>query len=244
MPFFSGLSRKADLENKQAILRLLRPMPDARVLEVGPGEENLAVPAGKLLKTTELFGIEYTGCGDPPRKAGLNTTECDLNNESWPFPDSSFDVIIGNQVLEHIANTDHFIKEIRRLLTDRGYAILSVPNLGSLSNIAMLTLSFQPNHCHLSDEYRGLGNPLSGQRFVKWTAKTRLHLRMFTIRGMADLCRAHGLHVEKIHGGSYGVPLVSRLMASLDPWHSVYCNVRFRKAKAGEMVGGANGHVA
>jgi len=241
MKLLGNMSRVADLENKASLLRLLRPMPDARVLEVGPGEENLAVKAGQMLGSKSTVGLEYPGCAAAANKPGFAVSECDLNAERWPFDDGSFDVILTNQVLEHITNTDHFVKEIARLLSDRGYAIISVPNLGSISNIAMLLATFQPNHCHVSDEYRGIGNPLSAQRMVRWTAPTRLHLRMFTIRALSDLVRAHGLKVERVHGGSYGVPLISRLMATVDPWHSVYANIRCSRATPSQSGNGAAG---
>lgn len=232
MGVFSRVSRKADLENKAAILELLKPLSHARILEIGPGQENLAIAAGRILEASSLSALEYTGCGEPARQAGLLTAECDLNDSPWPLAEASFDVIIANQVLEHIVNTDNFMKEIRRLLAVGGYAIVSVPNLASLGNLVMLALALQPNHCHVSDEFRGLGNPLSGQRMHQWDAPTRQHLRMFTIAGLSDLCRVHGMNVEAMHGGSYGlpVPMISRAMAWLDPWHSVYANVRFTRA--------------
>jgi SAM-dependent methyltransferase len=229
MRFLSNLSRRADLENKRAILRMLRPLPDARVLEIGPGDENLACPAGKILNAKETRGLEYPAYAAAASKPGFEVVGCDINADRWPFEDGSFDVILTNQVIEHVPNTDHFVKEIGRLLSDRGYAIVSTPNLAAMTNILMLMLTFQPNHAHVSDEYRGLGNPLSSMRMHRWTAATRLHLRLFTVRALCDLVRAHGLRVEKVHGGTFGVPLLGRLLAAVDPWHATYANVRFSK---------------
>jgi SAM-dependent methyltransferase len=214
------------VENKQAILRLLRPWPGARILEVGPGTENLAVPAGRMLGASQTVGLEYYGCAAAARQSGFEVAECDLNAERWPFADQSFDVILSNQVIEHLPNTDHYMREIARLVSPRGYAVISTPNAGSLLHIAMLLLTFQGNHAHVSDEYCGLGNPLSGMRGHRWTAKTRQHLRLFTLRALCDLACVHGLKIEKRHGGSYGVPLPGRLLATLDPWHAIYANIR------------------
>jgi SAM-dependent methyltransferase len=230
MRLFGNMSRRADLQNKVALLRMLRPFPEARVLEVGPGEENLAIRAGQLLGARQTVGLEYPGCAAAAAKPNFDVRECDLNDQRWPFDDRSFDVILTNQVIEHVPNTDHFVKEIARLLSDRGYAVISTPNLSSWTNIAMLTLGFQPNHNHVSDEFRGLGNPLSGQRLVKWEAATRLHLRLFTIKALADLMRVHGMKVEQVHGGSHPLPGLGRPLAWLDARHSTYANVRCSRA--------------
>lgn len=48
-----------------------------------------------------------------------------------PFPDSSFDVVLSNHVIEHVGDDQsqaHHLSEIRRVLRDNGIAYLAVPN--------------------------------------------------------------------------------------------------------------------
>ena len=47
---------------------------------------------------------------------------------SLPFPDSSFDVVVSFETVEHIKEYQKFIKECRRVLTPNGILICSTPN--------------------------------------------------------------------------------------------------------------------
>ena len=40
--------------------------------------------------------------------------------DAWPFPDAFFDVVISNQVLEHVGDHHRFFREHRRALSDGG----------------------------------------------------------------------------------------------------------------------------
>lgn len=42
---------------------------------------------------------------------------------SWPFSDTSFDVVVSNQVGEHVANLDFFVAENVRVLRPGGFAV-------------------------------------------------------------------------------------------------------------------------
>lgn len=42
--------------------------------------------------------------------------------DSWPYDDGSFDVVLSNQVMEHVHDHDRFFAEMRRVLRDGGYA--------------------------------------------------------------------------------------------------------------------------
>ena len=51
-----------------------------------------------------------------------------VNNESLPFKDKYFDVVISNQVIEHVNNQDEHVKEIFRVLNDKGVCYIATPN--------------------------------------------------------------------------------------------------------------------
>jgi len=53
---------------------------------------------------------------------------CDLENDKYPYPDDHFDVIFNKSVIEHVANGNHFVSEIRRLLKPSGKAIILTPS--------------------------------------------------------------------------------------------------------------------
>jgi SAM-dependent methyltransferase len=49
------------------------------------------------------------------------------SSDGWPYPDDFFDIIVSNQVLEHVTDHDLFFKESHRTLKDGGYAVHLAP---------------------------------------------------------------------------------------------------------------------
>src|SRR5882724_1585008 len=47
--------------------------------------------------------------------------------EAWPYPDASFDVVVSNQVLEHVADHAFFFQQVRRVLAPDGISIHLFP---------------------------------------------------------------------------------------------------------------------
>jgi predicted SAM-dependent methyltransferase len=70
----------------------------------------------------ELSNIEYVTTDLNSPIADVKADICDL-----PFTDNEFDFIICNHVLEHIPNDDKAMKELYRVLKNKGTAILQVP---------------------------------------------------------------------------------------------------------------------
>ena len=58
----------------------------------------------------------------------------EIDAQDMPFSDSSFDIIIHSDILEHIPNPDKAINEFFRILKPNGYCVFTVPMLvGKLS---------------------------------------------------------------------------------------------------------------
>jgi len=49
------------------------------------------------------------------------------SEENWPFENESFDIVVSNQVLEHVWNHDHFFKENHRVLSKTGFSVHLFP---------------------------------------------------------------------------------------------------------------------
>ena len=52
----------------------------------------------------------------------------DLNHDPLPFPNDYFDAVFSKSVIEHITNTEHYIKEMRRVPKPGGRLVLMVPD--------------------------------------------------------------------------------------------------------------------
>lgn len=76
--------------------------------------------------------------------AGIEVAQIDLENARFPWPDESMDLVVANQVLEHLKNIWLPLSELHRVLRPDGVALLSVPNLASLHNRVLLMLGCQP----------------------------------------------------------------------------------------------------
>jgi SAM-dependent methyltransferase len=57
----------------------------------------------------------------------------DFNTDKLPFADGSFDFVLCKDVLEHLLNPLHLVRESRRVLKDGGLLLLHVPNHFPLS---------------------------------------------------------------------------------------------------------------
>ncbi|MDI6701325.1 MAG: class I SAM-dependent methyltransferase [bacterium] len=234
MGIFSKINIGADYANRLEIIDMFEKSSETKkICEVGPGGKPLII---EYPGNGEFYGIEYPGCAEETIKAfQLNgktivMKECDLSNDKWSFGDDEFDVVVSNQVLEHMTNTDHFFEEFYRIMKPGGYGIISCPNLSSLHNIIQLILTFQPIMHNASDKFYGIGNPLSSHRHEPRSAPFHCHLRILSLRAMVELCALYGFKVETKRGGSFmGIPLIGRYIGRILPWYSVYCTVKVRK---------------
>ena len=90
-------------------------------------------------------GVEvYAEQAAAARARGIDVHETDLELEPFRWPDASFDVVVVNQVFEHLKNIWLPMSEIARVLRVGGHVVFSVPNLSSLHNRVLLALGVQP----------------------------------------------------------------------------------------------------
>ncbi len=103
-------------------------MENGRILDVGCG-------SGKFLRWLkdhgwDVYGVELSGkAAQNAAKSGLDVFCGELPDAG--FPPHYFDVILINQVLEHVHDPMAMLKEANRLLKDGGKLIVGVPNVAS-----------------------------------------------------------------------------------------------------------------
>lgn len=219
--------RTAEEENRRAILAACAPRAGARLLDLGCGDGEFTMRVASRIGAGEIHGVELIPeIAVKARARGIEVQEASLEGR-LPWDDGTFDAIHSNQVIEHLPFTDHFLREIRRLLRPGGYAVVSTNNLASWHNVVSLVLGWQPTPNHVSDEII-VGNPAN---FVEGApgARGQNHLRVFTGRALAGLAEFHGLRVELARTAGY-YPLLergSRLMNRLDPLHGAFLVQRY-----------------
>lgn len=91
------------------------------------------------------FGVEFFDArAREAESRGITVARLDLETGVFPWADGSMDVVISNQVFEHLKNVWRPMSEIHRVLAPGGWLVLSVPNLASLHNRVLLALGRQP----------------------------------------------------------------------------------------------------
>ncbi len=80
---------------------------------------------------------------------GAKAFQCDLERDNLPFEDSKFDLIIADQIFEHLKDIFWVSHEVSRTLTVGGFLYIAVPNLASFHNRVLLLFGHQPT-CNYS----------------------------------------------------------------------------------------------
>ncbi len=63
----------------------------------------------------------------------VTTIQADLN-QKWPLEDSSIDFLFALELIEHLENPRHFLREVTRVTKAGGFAFVSTPNNHSLTS--------------------------------------------------------------------------------------------------------------
>jgi SAM-dependent methyltransferase len=220
-------SERLNVENMRAQMALAAAPREVVDLGCGDGRATQALVTG--LSGARVRAVEgYEPFRVAAAALGLEALAGDLEG-ALPFDDDSIDLVVSNQVIEHLADTDSFVSEIRRVLRPGGLAVVSTENMASWHNVAALVAGFQPfSSSNYSNRRYPLGNPFGLHAGENGTvADGMLHRRIFTTRALRELFAAHGFAVIDMRGSGYH-PLPPRL-GRLNPAHAHFITIAARK---------------
>jgi len=185
-----------------------------KVLDLGAGQGvDLDVFKNQNSKI-ETFAFENCPSNvEVLEKHGHTVSGVDMEREVFPFSDNSIDVIIMNQIMEHIKDVFWVIHECTRVLKVNGDLIIGVPNLASLHNRIILLLGDQPTCIQVNSA----------------------HVRGYTKNGLLNFMKIFsGYELMDFSGSNFYPfsPLLAVFFSRLLPTMSVSVFFRFTKTSS------------
>ncbi len=130
---------------REIVARMVTGLDVELALDLGPGmgEDMLTVHAAH--PEARVVGLEaHEPYRERLRTLDLEAVTCDIEHDPFPFDDASVDLIVANQVLEHVKEIFWILHECARVLRVGGSLVVGVPNLASLHNRLLLAIGRQP----------------------------------------------------------------------------------------------------
>lgn len=172
------------------------PAAAQRVLELGCGEGGFGA-AVKDRRGAEVWGIDFNAEAAARARGVIDRVLVgDADERIAELPDTSFDAIVCNDVLEHLVNPGATLRQLRPKLKPGGVVVASIPNIRFLP--ALTAVVFRKD---FPQEDSGVFD--------------RTHLHFFTRKSIVRMFETAGFTMRRIKGiNAYYGPL-SMLLAVL-----------------------------
>jgi SAM-dependent methyltransferase len=111
--------------------RFARDNPGARILDFGCGGGRLVragLHLGLAIAGADVFYSGSRAREEAERSGLLGTAIQEIHDGRIGFADSSFDLVVNNQVMEHVADLDAVLREIHRVLKPGGELLSIFPS--------------------------------------------------------------------------------------------------------------------
>lgn len=199
------------------------------MIDLGCGTGELTAKVAAALEAGSTTVVEvYEPHALEARARGFDVVDADLNG-ALPFDSDVFDLVMSNQVFEHLYDTETFVSECARITRPGGLVIVATENAASWHNVAALVLGWQAfSLTNVSNRVAGIGNPLAIHRGGEGWVFPMQHHRVFSLRGLKELGEVNGLTHVASHGAGYH-PLPA-IVGRWNPAHAHFIGALFRKA--------------
>lgn len=165
------------------------PATAKRVMELGCAEAAFAATV-KERASAEVWGIEFNEQAAERARAVIDRVLVgDADAQIAQLPDSYFDAIICNDVLEHLVEPGATLRQLRQKLAPGGVVVASIPNIRFLPALSQVVFrrDFPQEDAGIFD---------------------RTHLRFFTRKSIVRLFESAGFTMRDMKGiNAYRGPL-------------------------------------
>jgi SAM-dependent methyltransferase len=157
----------------------------SRALDLGCGDGRLTASLdARQLTAADVSAVALARAGQ--RLAGARLVELDPDS-SLPLEDTSFDLVLCAETLEHVRDVQLLLSEARRVLAPGGALAITTPAHGRRDGAEILARGFERAF-----------DPLSP------------HLRFLTARSLRDLLGGLGFEIESLRTRSRTLLAVAR----------------------------------
>lgn len=150
-----------------------------KVLEIGCGAGNFKNTVGNSLEYWGVEPNEEIAC-----RAELSLTRVLIGTFEDVFdqlPKSYFDLVVCNDVIEHMQDVDGFLLNIKRVLSDGALIIGSIPNVRYVENIMRFLVQ-------------------RDWKYTNWGILDKTHLRFFTMKSLFRTFSENGYQYINVKG--------------------------------------------
>lgn len=159
-----------------ALINELKGDRKLRVLDLGCGEGHLTEVIRKLNPEHEVFGLDYAiSAIDYAVKHFPDIDFIVADGYKPPYEDSFFDVVVCNNIWEHVPDPLSLLTGIKRILKDEGLIIISTPSRYRFGNILRVLTGI-------------------GTKFV-----SKLHVTEYSVGQVQEQLKFGGFDIEKVY---------------------------------------------
>lgn len=120
--------------------------PYNTVVDLGAGKGTDLAIAAQVNPAAKRHAVEaYPPYVEGLQHKGIIVHPLNIEKDTLPFDNETVDVIILNQILEHVKEVFWIFHEISRVLKTGGSVIIGVPNLAAFHNRLLLMFGRQPS---------------------------------------------------------------------------------------------------
>lgn len=169
------------------------PARRQRVLEVGCGEGWFT---GSLSGVEESWGIEPSDAAEAARSRLTRVFRATFEEVEAELPLGFFDVVVCNDVIEHMPNHSRFLSEIGKHIAPGGMLIGSIPNVRFYNNMMQFLLE-------------------KDWHYTEFGILDRTHITFFTEKSFRRTLERHGFSVVTLKGINTGIKFSNSTRSSL-----------------------------